>query len=137
MIIPTVLYGAETWGLRIAEKKKLNVLEMKCLRSMSGVTRLDRIRNEEVRRRTGVVKELSVRADQRGLRWFGHMERMDEERLAKRVMKSEVSGRRARGRPRIGWMDGVTGALRVRGMSVETARLCARDRDEWRTRVNR
>ena len=41
VIVPTVLYGAETWGLRESERKKLNVFEMRCLRSMIGVTRRD------------------------------------------------------------------------------------------------
>ena len=39
---------------------------------------MDRVRNEEVRRRAGIERELANRADQRVLRWFGHMERMDE-----------------------------------------------------------
>ena len=33
VIVPTALYGAEAWGMRSAEKRKVNVLEMKCLRS--------------------------------------------------------------------------------------------------------
>ena len=31
--MPTALYRAETWGIRSAERRKVNVLEMKCLRS--------------------------------------------------------------------------------------------------------
>ena len=46
----------------------MNVLEMKCLRSLVGVSRMDRIRNEEVRRRAGIDRELASRADQRVLR---------------------------------------------------------------------
>ena len=42
------------------------------------VSRMDRVRNEEVRRRAGIESELASRADQRVLRWFGHMERMDD-----------------------------------------------------------
>ena len=38
---------------------------------------MDRVRNEEVRRRAGMERELASRADQRVLRWFGHAERMD------------------------------------------------------------
>ena len=53
VIVPTVLYGAETWGLRESERKKLNVFEMRCLRSMIGVTRRDRVRNTVIRERTG------------------------------------------------------------------------------------
>ena len=33
-IVPTALYGAEAWGMRSAERKKMNVLEMKYLRSL-------------------------------------------------------------------------------------------------------
>ena len=50
---------------------------MKCLRSLVGVSRIDRVRNEEVRRRVGIERELASRADQRVLRWFGHLERME------------------------------------------------------------
>ena len=47
VIIPTVLYGAEAWGMRSAMRRKVNVLEMKCLRSLVGVSRMDRVGNEE------------------------------------------------------------------------------------------
>ena len=52
VIGPTALYGAEAWGVR----RKVNVLEMKCLRSLVGVSRMDRVRNEEVRRRAGIER---------------------------------------------------------------------------------
>ena len=55
------------------------VFEMKCLRSMTGVSRLYRVRNEVVRARTGVRRELGARVDMNVLRWFGHVERMDNE----------------------------------------------------------
>ena len=41
------------------------------------VSRMDRVRNEDVHRRAGIENDLSSRADQRVLRWFGHVERMD------------------------------------------------------------
>ena len=61
--------------MRSAERRKVNVLEMKCLRSLVGVSRMDRVRNEEVRRRAGIARELANRADQRVFRWFGHVKR--------------------------------------------------------------
>ena len=51
VIVPTALYGAEAWGMTSAERRKVNVLEMKCLRSLVGVSRMDIVRNEDVRRR--------------------------------------------------------------------------------------
>ena len=54
--------------MRSAERRKVNVLEMKCLRSLVGVSRMDRVRDEEVRGRAGIERELASRADQRVLR---------------------------------------------------------------------
>ena len=96
---------------------------------------MDRVRNEEVRRRGGIEMKLVSGADQRVLRWFGHVERMDEHRTARRVLMAEVSGGRVRGRLRLGWMDGVKVALGNRGMTVEAALQCAKDRKEWRALV--
>ena len=129
-------YGAEAFGMRSAERKKVNVLEMKCFSILVGVSRMDRVRNEQVRRRAGIERELASRADQRVLRWFGHVERMDEYRMARRVLMAELNGRRVRGRPRLGWMDGVKVALGNRGMTVEAALQCAKDRKEWRALVH-
>ena len=82
---------------------------------------MDRVRNQEVRRRAGIERVLASSADQRVLRWFGHVGRMDEYRMAGRVLMAEVSGGRIRGRQRLGWMDGVNVALGSRGMTVEAA----------------
>ena len=61
VIVSTVLYGAETWGLRESERKKMNVFEMRCLSSMIGVTRHDRVRNTVIRERMLIA--ISGRAD--------------------------------------------------------------------------
>ena len=119
-----------------AERRKVNVLEMNFLRSSVGVSRMDRVRNEEVRRRAGIERELASRAYQRVLRWFGHVERMDEYCMARRVLMAKVSGGQVSGRSRLGWMDGVKVALGNRGMTVEAARQCSKDRKEWRALVH-
>ena len=66
---------------------------------------MDRVRNEEVQR-TGVTREWGGRAEQSVLRWLGHMERMEEDWLVKRIMRSDVRGVRLRGRPLMGWING-------------------------------
>ena len=55
--------------------------------------------------------------------------------MARRVLMAEVSGGRVRGRPRLGWMDGVKVALDNGGMTVDSARQFAKDRKEWRALV--
>ena len=97
---------------------------------------MDRVRNEEVRMKAGIKRELASRADQRVLRWFGHVERMDEHRMPRRVLMAEISGGRARGRLRLGWMDGVKVTFGNSGMTVKAARHCTKVRKKWRAPVN-
>ncbi len=51
------------------------------------------------------MRKMSERVDQRVRSWHGHVVRMDEECLTKRVWKAEVSGLNLRGRSRSGWME--------------------------------
>ena len=74
----------------------MNILEMKCLISLVGVSRMDSVRNEEVLRRAGI---------ERG--WYGQVGRIDEYLMAKRVLMADVSGGQERGRPRLGLINGV------------------------------
>ena len=67
---------------------------------------MNRVRNEEVRRRAGIERELVSRADQRVLRWFMHVERIHEFHTAQRVLMTEVSGRWVQGRLWLGWKNG-------------------------------
>ena len=50
--------------------------------------------------------------------------------MARKLLMAEVSGGRAQGRPKLGWMDGVEVALGTRGMTVEDTRQCTNDRKE-------
>ena len=86
-----------------------------------------------MRRRDLIERELASRADQRALRWFRHVERMDEYRLARRVLMAEASGGRVLGRLRLGVTDGVKVTLGKRGIAVEAAHQCAK---EWRALVH-
>ena len=85
---------------------------------------MDRVKNEEVRRRAGIEMELASRADQRVLRLFGHVKRMNGYRTARRVLMAGLSEGRVGLRPRFGWTDSVNMAFCNRGMTVEAARQC-------------
>ena len=67
------------------EERELDVAEMKMLRWMVGITKLDHIRNDYVR---GSVKvgEISRKAQESRLRWFGHLKRRDEQHVGRTVM---------------------------------------------------
>jgi hypothetical protein len=60
----------------------------------------------------------------------GHLERMEDSRMPKRVMREKTYTRRRRGRPKVRWLDDVQEDLRE--MGIEGWRRKAQDRDQWR-----
>jgi len=62
---------------------------------------------------------------------YGHVQRMEERRLPKKVMKWSPSGRRKRGRPKATWAEGIRGLLRENGLIEEDRN----DRDNWRKKI--
>merc|ERR1712002_424994 len=90
IIEPSLLYGCETWVLKVQDRRRMEAGEMNCLRNICGHRRIDRVPNVEIRGMCGKNVSVSERIDQGILRWFGHVERMGNERLVKRVYDSEV-----------------------------------------------
>ena len=73
---------------------------------MSGVTKLDRIRNERIRGTTN-VGEISKKVQESRLKWYGHVLRREDKYVGKRVVAMEVPGKRKRGRPKCRWLDSI------------------------------
>ena len=97
IIEPSLPYGCETWVLNVCDRKRMEAVEMNCLRNICGLGRIDRVSNVEIRRMCGKNVSVCQRMDQGVLRWFGHVERMGNERLVKRAYDSGVRGVRRRG----------------------------------------
>ena len=74
------------------------------LRWMCGVTRRDNIRNEHIRGTTRVV-HTSKKITEKRLKWYGHVRRMKEEHIVRRMLDVEIPGKRRRGRPNLRWKD--------------------------------
>jgi hypothetical protein len=80
---------------------KLNaVVSMSFLRSMCGKTRLHKVRNTWVRNECCVKESIIDKYESSVLKWFGHVKRMGDERIAKQVLNGSVEGVRGRGRPK-------------------------------------
>ena len=97
VVRPALVYGADTWALKKAQENKLEVAEMRMLRWMCGVTKLDKIRNERIRRTTK-VGEITKKVQEIRLMWYGHVMRREEHYVGRRAMVMKVQGRRKRGR---------------------------------------
>ena len=78
------LYMAETmlWKKEIS---RIRDVQMDNLRGLLGIRRMDRVLNAWIRKLCGVKKGLDERIDEGVLQWFGHMERIEKDRIAKTV----------------------------------------------------
>ncbi|VDP08057.1 unnamed protein product [Heligmosomoides polygyrus] len=121
------MYGAECWPATKETESRLSVMETKMLRWMAGVTRLDRIRNEAIRQKFGVVPIADQMREAR-LRWYGHVLRGKEDSVRKIGLNFVGSGKRPRGRPKQRWADTLHKDFKVAGVHPDLAR----DRERWR-----
>ncbi|KAI5726127.1 hypothetical protein M8J77_024147 [Diaphorina citri] len=127
IVRPALTYGAETWALKKTEEKRLETTEMKMLRWMCGVTRLDKIRNEIIRGKVKVL-EISKKIQEKRLQWYGHIERRDEEYVGNKVREMEVEGQRGRGRPKKKWINNINEDLREKQLTGNEVQ----NRHDWR-----
>ena len=84
LFISTLLYVAELWPLPVLQMKKLEAAEHKFQRRLLGITWKDKVRNEELRKQTGLWK-LELIIKERRLRWLGHVLRMEDSRIPRQA----------------------------------------------------
>lgn len=131
VLVPMLIYGSESWVLSDNLKSKVEACEMKILRKIEGVSRMDKIKSEVVRERLK-VKGVLDKIETQQLRWFGHIVRMDENRTAKVIWEMATGGKRKRGRPRKTWNNEIAKTLMKKGLNWTQAKHAAKDRKEWR-----
>ena len=93
---PVLIYGSETWTMKRHEEECLQRTEMRMLRWILGLTLRDKKRNDDIRRILGVACIMNKVWEAR-LRWFGHVQRREEEDCVRRILEADVYGQRSRG----------------------------------------
>ena len=99
LFVPVLMYGSETVFLKEQERSRIRAVQMDNLRGFLGIRRMDRVRNAWIRELCGVKKVLDERIYESVHWWFGHVERMENDRIAKRVYVGECAGSRSVYRP--------------------------------------
>ena len=92
---------------------------MDILRGLLGIRRMYRVPNARIRELCRVMKGVDERIDEGVLWWFGHVERMEKDRITKRVYVGVCAGSYSVGSPRKSWIDTVKDCLRKRGLDVK------------------
>ena len=127
VVRPALMYWAETLALTKAQENNLEGAEMRMLRWMCGVSKLDKIRNKRIRG-TMNMGEITKKVQERRLKWYGHVMRKEEHYVGRRAMVIKVQGRRKRGRPKRRWLDKVKDDTKEKGLLVDDVY----DRATWR-----
>lgn len=135
VVLPSLLYACETWTIYSQHAKKLNALHMRCLRSLLRIKWQDKVPDTEVllRAKMESIHAILLRSQ---LRWAGHVLRMDDSRLPKRLLYGELTvGKRTLGRPKKRYKDTLKEALKKCDIPHTTWEQRAQNRLEWRSLV--
>ena len=131
--LSVLLYAGETWVPYRKHIKLLEKFHIRCLQTMLGIRWWHRV----PRRRAGINSLESI-LTQRQLRWAGHVIRMPDNRLPRRVMYSELTlGCRGVGAPQKRYKDRLKHCLRACDIPPEQLEARAEDRYEWRRTSSR
>ena len=97
LVLPILLYGAESWPLSAAQTAKLESIHQRHLRRILGVTWRDFVSHADVHARLGTIP-IAEHCRRQRLLWLGHVARMPDSRLPKQLLFGHFSGPRRRGR---------------------------------------
>ena len=110
LVFPLVMYGCESWTVKKAEHRRIDVFEHWCWRRLLRVPWTARRSNQFI------LKEISPEYSLEGLmlklklQYFGHLMRRTDS-LEKTLMLGKIEGRRRSGQQRMRWLDGIPDSM--------------------------
>ena len=126
-LLPVATYGLETIALTVRNAQRLRVMQRAIERRMLGVSLRDRIRNEELRRRSK-IKDVIERIAELKWSWAGHVARQSDTKWPLKILNWRPRlTKRSQGRPQLRWIDDIR---RTAGAAWKHAAQC---RSTWKT----
>ena len=110
MVLPVVMYGYESWGIKKAKRQRTDAFELWCWRRLLRVPWSARRSNQSILKEISPEYSLGELMLKLKLQYFGYvMQRTDS--LEKTEMLGKIEGRRRRGRQRMRWLDSITSSM--------------------------
>jgi hypothetical protein len=120
LIRPVVTYGCEVWTLTNRDEQYLRIFERRILRKIFGPVQNEdgfwRIRTNyklnDLIKNAYIVRFVKSKR----MTWLGHVIRMEEKRIPKRVLEWKPIGRRSRRRAREKWIEDIEDDIEIMGI---------------------
>ena len=110
MVFPVVMYGCESWTIKKAKCRRIDVFELWCWRRLLRVPWTARRSNQSIQKEISPEYSLEGLMLKLKLQYFGYLlQRTDS--FEKTLMLGKIEGRRRRGRQRVRWLDGITNSM--------------------------
>ena len=137
VVLPTLLYACETWTIYERHAKRLNHFHTSGLRKLLKIKWQDRIPDTEVLKRAR-MQSVHTLLKLAHLRWAGHVTRMPEERLPKKILHGELEmGKRSHGGQEKRYKDTLKASLKDFNIPTESWEQIAQDRAKRRGLIRR
>ncbi|KAI0224060.1 hypothetical protein LSAT2_024917 [Lamellibrachia satsuma] len=137
IVLPTLLYACETWTVYQRHAKKLNHFHTTCLRKLLNIKWQDRIPDTEVLAQAD-LPSIYTTLMQSQLRWAGHVARMPDHRLPKKLFYGELQqGKRSHGVQKKRFKDTLKTSLKAFAINPDSWEQTVMDRAMWHSSVHK
>ena len=104
VVRPAFLYGSESWTMYNSYNDKLTAAEMKMLRILAGVTKVDHIKSSFIRGSLQVKELIADKLKKQQQSWWEHVKRRPPENPVQVAMAANISRASRRGRHKNSWL---------------------------------
>ena len=137
IVLTTLLYASETSTVYQRHAKKLNQFHLNCLHKLLSVKLQDKVPDPEILEQTG-MSSIFTMLRKRQLCWVGHVVRMPDERLPKRILYGELlTGSRSDGDQKKRFKDTPKASVKDCGIDHNLWETTAPNRAAWRVAINK